>query len=126
MVHVLLADELVVDAEAATVLEDAVEVTGAHQATMLVPVATQRSVLVMLMVVMIVMMVMIMIVMVVMVVMVVVVMVMMFVMVMIVMIVVMMVVVVMVMMVMMIVAKVLNDNRVARAHLEAISLHALP
>ena len=97
VVHVFFTDELVIDAEAATVLKDAVEVAGAHQATMLVPVATMRSVVVVIVVVIMVqIIVMIMVVMVVMIV------------------------------VMMIVTKVLNDNRVTRADLEAISLHALP
>ena len=96
VVHVFFTDELVIDAEAATVLEDAVEVAGAHQATMLVPVATMRSVVVVILVVFMVQIMMIMVVMVVMIV------------------------------VMMIVTKVLNYNRVTRADLEAISLHALP
>ena len=44
VVHVLFTNELVLDSEAATVLKHSVQVSGAHQMTMNVPVATFWSV----------------------------------------------------------------------------------
>ena len=79
VVHVLLADELVIDAETASMLEDLVEVARAHQLAMGVPVAVLRSVNIDMMV----------------------------------------------MMIVMLINKVLNDDWVAWADLEAISLHTL-
>ena len=79
VVHVLLADELVIDAETASMLEDLVEVARAHQLAMGVPVAVLRCVHVNMMI----------------------------------------------MVIVVFVTEVLNDDWVAWADLEAISLHTL-